>query len=65
MNDARETTLREKAREREDQLLNRIQAPSIAVADSLADKDEGFVVPPLDDVLMAEDEAERLKIRAD
>lgn len=63
LNDARETKLREKALEREDQLLNRIQAPQVAVAQSMPDPEPGFHVSHLDDEALAEEEAERFKIR--
>lgn len=64
LQDAREDTLRDKSREREDQLLNRIQAPQIAVAQSLPDE-EPMYIPAFDDETLAREEAERFKIRAD
>lgn len=45
-------------------LLNRIQAPQVAVARSI-DDDGVDVFAALDDTLLAADEAERLKLRTD
>lgn len=59
------TALLDKARSREDELLNRIQAPELAVAQSLPDQDPSMYISAFDDDTLAREEAERFKIKAE
>jgi hypothetical protein len=61
----RERDILERAREREDQLLNRIQAPQIAVAQSLPHSDEPGYISSFDDEALADYERERQRLVAD